>query len=207
MLVLVSVLALVVGLTSPASPHRSTRPAVASRAGALWMKGGKPAGPEFTRVVSISREKRTVISLSATDEECAALAARFGWTSMRGLEANATLTRVDSRDRTRVSGKMSATLERLGVDGTLRTLSVQAEPYTSYYIPAERMVDGPMDLDSEEAYDEAMGEGNTIDLGECVAQELYFHVDDLELDEIGEWVGNGLLPDGEVVYDSHPESD
>jgi hypothetical protein len=171
------------------------------------MKGGKPVGPEFTRVVSISREKRVVISLRATDEECAALAARFGWASMRGLEANATLTRVDARDRTKVSGKMTATLERCGLDGALRTLSVEAEPYTSFYIPADRVVDGPIDLDSEEAYDEAMGEGNTIDLGECVAQELYFHVDDLELNEMGEWVGDGLVPDGEVVFDTNPGSD
>jgi hypothetical protein len=171
------------------------------------MKGGKPVGPEFTRVVSISREKRVVISLRATDEECAALAARFGWASMRGLEANATLTRVDARDRTKVSGKMTATLERCGLDGALRTLSVEAEPYTSFYIPADRVVDGPIDLDSEEAYDEAMGEGNTIDLGECVAQELYFHGDDLELNEMGEWVGDGLVPDGEVVFDTNPGSD
>mmetsp|Transcript_13948 Transcript_13948/g.45714 ORF Transcript_13948/g.45714 Transcript_13948/m.45714 type:complete len:206 (+) Transcript_13948:2-619(+) len=205
MMPLVSVLSLVVGLTT--LPHRSIRPAVTPRTVALWLKGGKPVGPEFTRVVSISREKRVIISLRATDEECAALAARFGWESMRRLEANATLTRVDSRDRTRVSGKMTATLERRGIDGTLRTLSVIAEPYTSFYIPADRVVDGPMDLDSEEAYDEAMGEGNTIDLGECVAQELYFHVDNLELDEMGEWMGEGLLADGEVVYDTDPGSD
>jgi hypothetical protein len=201
------VVAWVVGLTTLASPHGCVRRAVAPRTGAVWLKGGKPVGPEFTRVVSVSRERRVVISLRATDEECAALAKRFGWESMRGLEANATLTRVDLRDRTRVSGKMTATLERRGIDGNLRTLSVVAEPYTSFYIPADRVVDGPMDFDSEEAYDEPMGEANTIDLGECVAQELYFHVDNLALDEMGEWMGDGLLPDGEVVYDSDPSSD
>lgn len=162
----------------------------------------KPTEPEFSRTVAISQERRLRIELKATPAECAALANRFGWQSMYSLEANATLTRVDSRERTKVSGKMSAIIERRGPDGAVRTLKIEKEPYTSYYVPADRVSDGPIDLDSDEAYDEAMGEGNTIDLGECVAQELYFYVDDLELDELGEWVGEGLEADGEVIYDS-----
>jgi len=206
-MLLACTLALVAALHTGPAPL-CVRPTAAPRVAGLVMKTkGSTAGPEFVRVVQVTREKRVRIELRATELECAALARRFGWESLAMLASNATLTRVDARDRTRVSGKMTATLTRLSLDGATRTLSLVEEPYESYFIPLDRTADGPIDLDSEEAYDEEMGEGNTIDLGECLAQELYFYVDELVLDELGEYVSDVLMPDGEVVFDTDPDSD
>ena len=141
--------------------------------------------------------------VEASADECAQLAERFGWAKLSWLRATATLTRFDAaRRRTRVSGKMWGQLARTGADGGRRVLTVEAEPFESVYIPAGAGDGADAAIDLEADFDDEMGSGGEIDVGECVAQHFYLHVEDGALEELAEWVGSGLEADGTVVYDS-----
>ena len=107
--------------------------AAGARGAVLAVKAADPPEPEFSRVAAVGNEKRVRIELLATADECAALAARFGWSSLEGLKATVMLARVDSRDRHRVAGKMSGVLTRKGASGESVTLTVTAEEFESFY--------------------------------------------------------------------------
>ena len=122
--------------------------------------------------------------MEASADECAQLAERFGWAKLSWLRATATLTRFDAaRRRTRVSGKMWGQLARTGADGGRRVLTVEAEPFESVYVPAGA---GDAAIDLEADFDDEMGPGGEIDVGECVAQHFYLHVEDGALEELAE---------------------
>ncbi|EOD33205.1 hypothetical protein EMIHUDRAFT_462635 [Emiliania huxleyi CCMP1516] len=160
------------------------------------------SGPELSRLVVLS-ERRSSLEVEASADECAQLAERFGWAKLSWLRATATLTRFDAaRRRTRVSGKMWGQLARTGADGGRRVLTVEAEPFESVYVPAGAGDGADAAIDLEADFDDEMGSGGEIDVGECVAQHFYLHVEDGALEELAEWVGSGLEADGTVVYDS-----
>ena len=159
------------------------------------------AGPgAAVETATPARTARSAVGGGKRRRECAQLAERFGLAKLSWLRATATLTRFDAaRRRTRVSGKMWGQLARTGADGGRRVLTVEAEPFESVYVPAGA---GDAAIDLEADFDDEMGPGGEIDVGECVAQHFYLHVEDGALEELAEWVGSGLEADGTVVYDS-----
>lgn len=170
---------------------------------------GAPPANEFSRTVAIANlgRKATRHALSATDEECKALASRFGLQGLRSLDANVSLAVVDQRRmRIRAYGKMDASDVVVdGPAGTPATLQVDAAPFETFFVEdADSPAAPPRTFDSEQddSYDEDIMDGQ-IDMGELVAQHLYLYVSNNEFLQLREWQSDA--EPGDVVFDTDPD--
>jgi uncharacterized metal-binding protein YceD (DUF177 family) len=133
------------------------------------------ASPEFSRRValgSVGSEGRR-LSLTATPEECAALAARFGIPGVETLSAELTLRPEPGGGAIGVTGRMRAEVVQSCVVTLDPVFQTVEEPVRLRLLP-----DGaePGDEDPETP-DELVAEGGEVDLGEAVAEQLSLALD------------------------------
>ena len=133
--------------------------------------------PEFSRTLDTRQLPASPVALSATPEECAALAARFGLVALPRLDARVTLA--PSGAAIVASGRLCAELvQSCAVSGEDLPVTID-EPFALRFVPAaagrpsppEEVEIAPTDPD------EIAFEGSTIELGEALAQSLALAID------------------------------
>ena len=165
--------------------------------------GSKTDVNEFSRVVGVAGlgRKATRHALVATDDECTALAGRFGFDALASFKANVSLAVVDKRRmRVRAFGKFDAS--DVVMDGPLGgsvTLQATGVAFETFFAEDLMAAAGKYDSDEDEAYDEEIDDG-LIDIGELVAQHMYLHFCEMEMTGLREFEPE--FEDGEVVFDS-----
>lgn len=133
--------------------------------------------PEFSRVVRLDQAVSNAAGarISATAEECAALAKRFGFASIERLDAEYTLAEENGSPLAR--GHLRAALAQHCVatfEPVAETLDVP------FAIRFQKEGDVPQDEEfelSEDECDVQFYEGGAIDIGEAVAQTLALSVE------------------------------
>lgn len=131
--------------------------------------------PEFSRIIDIRHLEDKPVTITASAEECAALAKRFLLVSVSRLEATLTLT----RDGTDVNAKgrlLTDFVQSCAVSGDDLPVSVD-EPLLFRFVPAVEIAPEDLSADqeieiTEEDCDEIEFTGERFDLGEAVAQSL-----------------------------------
>ncbi|HTS94106.1 MAG TPA: DUF177 domain-containing protein [Stellaceae bacterium] len=131
--------------------------------------------PEFTRPVELGRlgGREALYPIAATSAERAALAQRFGLLSLDRLEAEIRLERLP-RGMLRVSGNFRAEVVQACVVSLEPVGSRLAEEFAVLYGPSSPGDAEVIDYESELV--EPL-EGNAIDIGEAVAQQLALALD------------------------------
>lgn len=134
---------------------------------------------EFSRVVDLDDIGREGLQqeITATHQECADLAQRFGLLALEGFKAKLTLRKLEDGDAVTISGEFQAhvsqecivTLDPVPVE---ISAAVEEKFVREDDTPPEAVVDA----DDEESYDELI-EGNSIDVGEMLAQCLFLELD------------------------------
>ena len=127
--------------------------------------------PEFSRMADLRQLTEAPLVLTATPDECRALAARFDLVAVERLEAALTLIR-DGAVVTATGRLLAAWVQPCAISGediaqsADEPLAFRFVPRTAAHTPAEEV-----EL-SGEALDEIEYEGTAFDLGEEVAQSL-----------------------------------
>ena len=134
---------------------------------------------EFSRVIKLDRIPQDAVTITATSDEVAALARRFGLPSVKNLSATVKLV-CEGRE--------------IGVSGTLiadveQACAISGEPFANHIVEpiAFRFVprtdasptaspDEEIELDSDQL-DEIEYDGAAFDLGEAIAQSLALAID------------------------------
>ena len=133
---------------------------------------------ELVRLVKPRALPAGTMTVEASEQECAALAKRFGVTEIRSLEANVDFGEKDGA--VLVDGLLTATIEQpCAVTRDSLTYDVQ-EPFSLRFIPAGQMPDYEEDAEfelAEEDLDEIEYDGDSFDLGEAIAQTLGLAID------------------------------
>ena len=164
-----------------------------------------PPPNEFARTIAVAGlgRKATRNVITATTDECVALAGRFDLEGLGSLAANVSLAIVDPRrSRVRAYGKFTASdVVQRSVMSDSVTLQIDAVPFETFFVDEalDGGGDGRYDSDDEEGYDEPIEEG-LIDMGELVAQHLYLHLSDLERERFQEFRTDAAP--GTVVFDT-----
>ena len=129
-----------------------------------------PAKPEFSRPVELARlgGRVGVYPIVATPEERFALARRFDLLTLDSLEAEIRLERVGDRT-VRLEGTLSACVVQACVVTLEPVASNIADRFAMMYAPDEPQARVVVELESEVM--EPI-EGDAIDIGEAVAQQL-----------------------------------
>ena len=156
--------------------------------------------PEFSRIVEVRAIEGRTLDLTASAEECKALARRFGLVAVDRLAAHLTI----ERDGTtvNVAGRMNtAFVQSCAVSG--EDLPVAAdEPITFRFVAASdnptAEPDEEIELDVDDL-DEIPYTGTQFDIGEAVAQSLALAIDPFatgpEADKVR---ASGLLGSGTI---------
>lgn len=139
------------------------------------MMPAQPPKPEFSRVVEVPkrRGKTVTLAIAAAPAERAALARRFDLLALDRLEAGLQLE-LQRDGIVQVSGTLVAELEQSCVVTLEPVPSRLAEEFTLLYGPPE--ADSEIELDGEAEPVEPF-EGDRIDVGEAVAQQLSLALD------------------------------
>lgn len=140
--------------------------------------------PEFSRIVSLdSIIKEKTLTLSATPEECLALAKRIGIQSLHSLEGEATLTWKDATHlilKAHFNAKMQVmsahTLDPVQKDCTCEI----EEEFTTEQLPSHEEIE--MTLEELLEQPEVI-EGDSLDVGEIFAQYLVLECDPFDTAE------------------------
>lgn len=136
--------------------------------------------PEFSRLIPVDRLSETEIveEITATPEERAALARRFGLQDLDRLSATVRLGRGDAKSLVRLSGHMVADVTQTCVVSLAPVKSHLDESFTQLYTlsaapaaPRELVIEA-----TEEEPPEPIGPDG-IDIGEAVAQQLALALD------------------------------
>jgi uncharacterized metal-binding protein YceD (DUF177 family) len=132
--------------------------------------------PEFSRIVDIRGIELAPLVLSATAEECAALAKRFDLVAIRKLSAKVELER---------DGAVVTAAGRLNAD-IVQACAVSAEdlpvridqPLTLRFVPlgSAAATEEEIEIDSD-SIDEIEYSDGRFDLGEAIAQSLALAID------------------------------
>lgn len=131
---------------------------------------------EFSRIFDAVGLPGSEQVLTATEAECAALAARFALVSVKGLTARIVLA--PDGPSVRASGRLEAdVVQSCAVSGEDLTVRI-TEPIALHFVPATK----PSPSDSEielaaEDLDQLEMDGTRFDLGEAVAQTLALAID------------------------------
>ncbi len=131
------------------------------------------AAPEFARPLPLGtvREGGRRLTLTATPEECTALAARFGILSLESFAAELRLT-PEEEGTVRTEGSIAASLTQACIVTLEPVAQTVDEPVAFRLLPPGREPqDGPDDIDEIECPD------GIADLGEAVAEQLALAID------------------------------
>ena len=135
------------------------------------------ARPEFSRVVSLNDLGRDEIRLDllATAEECAALAWRFGLSAITGLRALGGLKRLGG-GQVRLRVTLEAEVSQTCVV-TLDPVVNRIEEDLDILFEPERRDSAAPDIAFDPAADREPLMGDSLDVGEIVAEELALSLD------------------------------
>ncbi|MFO1261135.1 MAG: DUF177 domain-containing protein [Sphingomonadaceae bacterium] len=145
------------------------------------MSGTAPA-PEFSRLIRLDEIGRMQFPahLSASAEECAALAARFVFSSLDRLEADYSLTR-DGK-AVLATGELRAALAQPCVATAEPVAEEVREPFTIRFVPEAEIetvtpgAESEIEIDAEGA-DIIAYSGERFDIGDAIAETLALCVD------------------------------
>lgn len=134
--------------------------------------------PEFSRrftLDSIGSTPRSV-SIEASSDECAAVAARFDLVALRALHATVTLTA--SALGIEAGGRLTADVVQSCVVTGEPVAARIDEGFTLRFVDPEILVGGSEEIElSDDDCDLIAMEGDAVDLGEAVAQTLGLALD------------------------------
>lgn len=133
--------------------------------------------PEFSRIVSLNDlgKDEMRLDLHATNEECAALARRFGLAAIAGLRASGGLGR-SGDDRVRLRVTLEAAVTQACVV-TLDPIASRIEEEIDITFDPELGDAATLDIAFEAAVDREPLMGDSLDLGEIIAEELALSLD------------------------------
>jgi hypothetical protein len=158
-----------------------------------------PIKPEFERGFAVVEleGKRTEVDIHATDEECAALARRFGVEGIRNLVAHLVLTPFASGNKVALKANFSAEVEQLSVVSLDPVVSHPEGEILAEFVPDAFADDSDVEfgIDDDEP-PEPIVEGR-IEVGELIAQHLGLEIDAFPR-KSGE-VFEGLMEEGDGV--------
>lgn len=132
--------------------------------------------PEFSRNVDLRQITVTPLTLTATPEECRALAARFGLVALERLEATVAL--VAEGGVVTATGRLVASwVQSCAVSGENLPVTVN-EPLAFRFVPASdaQVPDEEFELTDDDC-DEISYTGTSFDVGEAVAQSVALAID------------------------------
>jgi uncharacterized metal-binding protein YceD (DUF177 family) len=131
---------------------------------------------EFSREIDVRQAQGRAVTLSASPDECIALARRFEIVRVDRLEAEVRLTR--EADVVIAEGTLAADIvQSCAVSAEDLPVTVR-EPMTLRFVPASELnvFDEEIEIDAAEC-DEIPYSGTRIDLGEAIAQSLALAID------------------------------
>ena len=155
-----------------------------------------PTKPEFSRPVrleEIAGSGGLTQVLRASPEECARLAARFGLLSLRNLEAEVALRPAVGGAAVLLSGRLEADVTQACVVTLEPVASKVVSQFAVRYISsglAEGSAGEELDVDFTEEDVEPLV-GDTIDIGEAVAQYLALALDPYPRKSDAEYAAGG----------------
>lgn len=134
------------------------------------------AGGEFCRLVKLDRLPLAPLTITATQGECGALAARFGLPAVHDLSAEVSLTPVGTEVDARGTLRASYT-QRCAVADEPFTTTLE-EPIAIRFVTAEAVPDEDEEIEfASDAPDEIAYDGSALDLGEAIAQSFGLALD------------------------------
>ncbi len=143
------------------------------------MTAAGPIPPEFSRVLGLDQLELGPVEreLSASDAECAALAARFGIPGVGRLSGTLTVTRPGKGPAIRVAGRVQAEVTQTCVVSLEPVTQHVAEDFVQRYT-LEAVAEPPEVFSDPEAEEppEPMS-GDSLDLGEVLAEQLALALD------------------------------
>lgn len=152
---------------------------------------------ELSRPCDATRLPSAEQVITASEQECAALAKRFGLVAVNALEARITL-KADG-PTVRATGRLTADIvQSCAVSGEDLPVKI-AEPIALHFVPPADSPESEEEIELEaDELDEIEMEGTRFDLGEAVAQSLALAIDPyLEGPGAEEVRKAGLLGQGE----------
>jgi uncharacterized metal-binding protein YceD (DUF177 family) len=132
---------------------------------------------EFSRIVKLNTlgSAKQSAHYSATPEECAALATRFGLLGIETLSADVKMDQL--KNVVSVKGQLTAKLTQACVASGGPLPVTVAEPMTIKFVPPSAYdPDAEIELDAEDC-DTVEHDGLSIDIGEAIAQSLSLALD------------------------------
>ena len=134
--------------------------------------------PEFSRMIALKQVDDRIHRLEASEQECAALAKRFGLVAVKSLVAEIALERDDQN--VSATGTMQAEIvQSCAVTGDDLPVSVD-EQLVLRFVPEDALAaaspDEEIELDADEL-DAIPYADEKFDLGEAVAQSLALAID------------------------------
>jgi uncharacterized metal-binding protein YceD (DUF177 family) len=132
------------------------------------------SAPEFSRELDLRSLPPGLVTLTATPEECLALARRFDLVAIRSLEASLTLAA--DGDAVTATGRLDAAIvQSCAVSGEDLPVTI-AEPVALRFVPERPIAEEEIEL-AEDELDDIPFSGTTFDLGEAIAQSLALAID------------------------------
>lgn len=154
--------------------------------------------PEFSRLIDARQADGRAVTLTATPDERAALAYRFGLVRIDALAAEVALTR--DGETVRAEGRLSARIvQSCAVSGEDLPVTVE-EPIAIRFVPASPSpTAAEIELTAEQC-DEIEYAGASFDLGEAAAQSLALAIDPFAVGPAAAEARRaaGLLDEGET---------
>lgn len=134
--------------------------------------------PEFSRIIKLKAIKHEPMEIEANEAERAALAERFGISSIERLQAQITLD--PKGERVKAIGSLDADIRQpCAISGDDFPVSIREE-LEIVFVPAAEDISAEEGEEIElerEQLDEIEFEGDSFDLGEAVAQSLALAID------------------------------
>ena len=129
---------------------------------------------EFTRMIDLREIGNAPVVLTATAEECAALAKRFALVAVESLSASVILNPLGQD--VKANGRVTAQIvQSCAVSGEDISVTID-EPLALRFIPVRPVGEAELELTAEEL-DDIPFEGTAFDLGEAVAQSMALAID------------------------------
>lgn len=131
-------------------------------------------GPEFSRPIDRRQLTARPVSLTASEDERAALARRFGLVRIDRLEAEVGLEA--DGDAVNAAGRLGADIvQSCAISGEDLPVTID-EPLALRFVPEQAVEEDEVELE-ESQLDEVSFTGHVFDLGEAVAQSLALAID------------------------------
>ncbi|MBO9518092.1 MAG: DUF177 domain-containing protein [Porphyrobacter sp.] len=130
--------------------------------------------PEFSRPIDLRHFAEGTLELEATEQERKALARRFGLVSIGSIQATLAL----QADGEAIDGKgrlKAAIVQSCAISGEDLSVTID-EPLTFRFVPEAPIDEEELELEAGDL-DEIPYSGQSIDLGEAVAQSLALAID------------------------------